>query len=96
MPVDAFDVSIIGDWPVTVSVSGHRADFQRDVERDELLRADRDALLRVGLVALQRDSQLVRAWREVRESCIRRRSLVVVDCRQPSSPGWSASLPRRG
>ena len=72
-PVDAVDVSISGDWPVTVIDLLERADFEHDVERDELLRRDDEALALVGLVAGELRLQRVGAGRDRRESCTARR-----------------------
>ena len=54
VPCDAFDVSMIGDWPVTVMFSSIAPTSIDEVERDELLSADRDARALDRLVALQR------------------------------------------
>ena len=51
---DAFEVSISGASAVTVIDLLDGADFERDVERDELLRADADAAPLEGLEPLHR------------------------------------------
>ena len=68
---------------------GQGADFERDVERDELLRADRNALLCVGLVALERDLQPIRPRRQVREAVFTG-PVVVVD--RDSEVPWLVSV----
>ena len=53
MPCDAFDVSISGDCAGDRDVLLDRADLHREIEREELLRADADAAAVDRLVALQ-------------------------------------------
>ena len=72
VPVDAFDVSISGAWPVTVTFSVIDADFHREVEGEELLRADANAAAVGRLVALQRRLDCVVAGIDVGERRTRR------------------------
>jgi hypothetical protein len=66
-PPVAFDVSMSGAAPVTVMVSCERADFERDVERDELLRRDPEFRVLVGPEPGQRRAHRVGARGHGRE-----------------------------
>ena len=70
---DAFDVSISGASAVTVIDLLDGADFEGDVERDELLRADADALPLEGLEPLHRGLDRVDDGIERRERVLARR-----------------------